>query len=269
MRHRSSFLPLVAAATLASGTAAAQTAEELNRQASALFEQRRPAEAAALLERSLALQPRQPVVAKLLGLCYQLTEDEEKAEAAFRRAAELNPQDAEVWFFLGRHYYKMNFFERALEALERSRRLNGRDPRVHTFIGLALEATGDVDAAERAHRKAVELNARLPAPSFRPHYSYGALLAKLERLEESEKQLRRAVELEPNLWEPHFELAKLLYKKGKPEAAVPALERALATRTAKPEEAARIYHLLARALFDLGRAEEAAEALRLREKLAP
>lgn len=248
---------------------AGESWEELNRRGAALFAQRRPAEAASALERSLALNPHQPAIAKLLGLCYQLTEEDEKAEAAFRRAVELAPKDAEAWFFLGRHYYKMNFFDKASEALERARQLDGRDPRVHTFRGLTFEALGQLAEADEAYRTAVAANEKLPSPSFRPHFSYGALLLKLGRLAESEKHLRRAVELEPGLWEPHFELAKALYRQGKLEPARQAVESALSTRTAKPEEAARLYHLLARILFDLGRTEEAAQALKKRESLAP
>lgn len=248
---------------------AGESWEELNRRGAALFAQRRPTEAAAVLERSLALNPRQPAIAKLLGLCYQLTEEDEKAEAAFRRATELAPKDGEAWLFLGRHYYKMNFFDKASETLEKARKLDGRDPRVHTFRGLTLEALGKIDEAEQAYRAAVAANEKLPSPSFRPHFTYGALLLKLGRLEESERHLRRAVELEPGLWEPHFELAKALYRQTKLEPARRAVESALATRTANPEEAARLYHLLARILFDLGRAEEAAQALKKRETLAP
>lgn len=246
-----------------------QSWEELNRLGAALFEKRRPAEAAAALERSLALNPRQPAIAKLLGLCYQLTEEDEKAEQAFLRATGLAPNDGEAWLFLGRHYYKTNFFDKAWEALEKARRLNERDPRVHTFRGLTLEALGKVDEAEQAYRAAVAANEKLPAPSFRPHFTYGALLLKLGRLAESEKHLRRAVELESGLWEPHFELAKAFYREGKLESARRAVEDALATRTAKPEEEARLYHLLARILFDMGRPEEAAQALKKREALAP
>jgi len=248
---------------------AGESWEVLNWRGAELFQQRRPAEAAAALERSLALNPRQPAIAKLLGLCYQLTEDDEKAESAFRRATELAPRDAEAWFFLGRHYYKMNFFDKAAEALENARKLDARDPRIHTFRGLTFEALGRVAEAEQAYRTAVAANERLPSPSFRPHFSYGALLLKLGRLAESERHLRRAVELEPSFWEPHFELAKLLYRQGRYDAARQAVESALATNTAKPEEAARLYHLLARILLDMGCAEEAAEALRKREALAP
>lgn len=245
-----------------------QSWEELNRLGAALFEKRRPAEAAATLERSLALNPRQPAIAKLLGLCYQLTEEDEKAEAAFLRATGLAPNDGEAWLFLGRHYYKMNFFDKAYETLEKARRLNERDPRVHTFRGLTLEALGRIEEAEQAYKTAVAVNEKLPAPSFRPHFTYGALLLKLGRLAESEKHLRRAVELEPGLWEPHFELAKVLHREGKLEPARRAVEAALATGTAKPEEEARLYHLLARILFDAGRTEEAAQVLKKLEGAA-
>ena len=258
------WLPVLAAALLFG-----QSSEELNRRGAALFQQRRPAEAAAVFEQSLAANPRQPGIAKLLGLCYELTEENEKAEDAFLRAARLDMKDPETWFFLGRHYYKVNFFDKATEALEKARKLNGRDPRVHTFLGLTFEAAGSLGAAERAYQAAIGWNEKLAAPGFRPHFCYGVLLGKLDRLAESERHLRRAVELEPALWETHFELGKVLYKQGQLEAASRALQAALATQTARGEEAARVYHLLARVYFDMERPDEAAQALRMRESLAP
>lgn len=246
-----------------------QTAEELYRRGAKLFEQRRTAEAAGALQESLALNPNQPGAMKLLGLCHQLAGRDEEAEAAFLGATKLNPKDADAWLFLGRQYYKANFFGKALDALRTAAGLAPRDQRIHTYIGLTLEATADLDGAAAEYLEAIKWNASAPRPSFRPHYCYGALLAKLNRLPESEAQLRRAKSLDGAVWEVYFELGKVCYKQGKMPEALSELTAALKADLVAPQDAGRFYHLLARVYFDLGREDEARKALATMEKGQP
>jgi Flp pilus assembly protein TadD len=222
----------------------AGTAEELYRKAAKLFEQRRTAEAAGLLQQSLAVNPNQPAALKLLGLCHQLAGKDQEAEFAFIQATEVSPKDPDAWFFLGRQHYRTNFFEKALAALRTASGLAPQDHRIHTYLGLTLEAAGDVDGAVAAYKEAIRWNDG--SPSFRPHYCYGALLAKLNRLEESEKQLRRAKSLDSSVWEVYFELAKLCHKQGKPAEAAAELNAALKADLVPSSEAGRFRNLLAR-----------------------
>lgn len=228
---------------------------------SALFVQQKPAEAAVEFERSLQRNPRQPRAAKLLGLCYHLLKDNDKAEKAFLLAVKLDPGDADAHFFLGRLHYLKNFFEKARKELEFALKLNPRDPRAHSYLALTLEAMGDNDKALAEHQAAVKWNEKLPKPDFRPHESYGAFLLKLNRLPESERQLRRAKEIDPSIWETLFELGKLYHRKGDLEASRSELEAALKAGSAGPEDASRIRHLLARVYYALGRREDAAKLI--------
>ena len=231
---------------------AAPTADELFRQGAKLFEQRRTAEAAGVLQESLAIDPNQPAAVKLLGLCYQLAGRDEDAESAFRRATDLNPKDADAWFFLGRQHYQTNFFGKALDALRKSAALAPHDQRTQTYIGLTLEATGDIDAALAAYQDAIKWTGVDRHPNFRPFYCYGTLLAKLDRLDESEKYLRRAKELDQSVWEVYFELGKLCYNRGRKAEAASELNAALQAGIVPPAEKERFEHLLARIKVDQG-----------------
>ncbi|MCW5982959.1 MAG: tetratricopeptide repeat protein [Bryobacteraceae bacterium] len=236
-------------------------ADDLFRQGAKLFELRRTAEAAGVLQESLALNPNQPAAMKLLGLCHQLAGRNEEAEKAFLAATRLNPKDSDAWYFLARQYYSANFFDKTLDALRRAEALAPGDHRIHTYAGLTLEATGDLDAAVAAYEEAIKWNERAARPSFRPYYCYGALLAKLNRLPDAEKRLRRAKSLDAAVWEVYFELGKLYYKQGKRPEALAELQAALKADLVSTEDAGRFYHLLARIYFDLGREEEANKAL--------
>jgi Tfp pilus assembly protein PilF len=253
---------LLLSAVLLSAPACGQASDDDHfRRGFDLFVDQKPAEAAVELERSLQRDPRQPRAAKLLGLCYHLLKDNDKAEKAFLLAAELDPKDPDSHFFLGRLHYLKNFFEKARKELELALELNPRDPRAHSYLALTLEAMGDNDKALAEHQAAVKWNEKLPKPDFRPHESYGAFLLKLDRLPESEQQLRRAKEIDPSVWETLFELGKLYHRKGDLDASRRELEAALKAGSAGPEDASRIRHLLARVYYGLGRREDAAKLL--------
>jgi len=254
---------LLLSAVLLSAPACAQASDDDDhfRRGSDLFVRQKPAEAAVEFEQSLQRDPRQPRAAKLLGLCYHLLKDNDKAEKAFLLAVKLDPGDADAHFFLGRLHYHKNFFEKARKELDAALTLNPRDPRAHSYLALTLEAMGDNDKALAEHQAAVKWNEKLPKPDFRPHESYGAFLLKLNRLPESEQQLRRAKEIGPSVWETLFELGKLYHRKGDLEASRLELEAALKAGSAGPEDASRIRHLLARVYYGLGRREDAAKLL--------
>jgi len=226
------------------------TEDENFRRGLDLYTRRMPAQAAAEFERTLQRNPRQPRAAKLLGLCYHLLKDNEKAKKAFLRATELDPKDTDPRFFLGRLHYHENFFEGARGELNAALKLNPRDSRARGYLALTLEALGEIGQALAEHQNAVRLNAALPRPDFRPPLAYGALLLKLNRLDESERQLLRAKQIDSTVWETHFELGKLYHRRGQPALARNELEAAIRSGSAGPEDAERIRHLLSRVYPD-------------------
>jgi hypothetical protein len=78
----------------------------------------------------------------------------------------------------------------------------------------------------------------------------------MNRTKESEVQLRIATKLNPKDWMAHFELGKLLFDLDRFAAAVDELTTA--SRTAKPgsDEASRVYRLLGRTYYRMGREDE-------------
>jgi Flp pilus assembly protein TadD len=237
--------------------AQAPSTAELNRQAAERFVAAQYEQAVTLLRQSLALNPKQARPVKLLGICLQLLSRIEEAKHAFRNAIEIDRNDADAWYLLGRLYYVENFFSQAREALETARRLDERDVRVRECLALTLEAAGDIPGAIEEFHAAIAWNSRKQKPAATPHLSYGVLLHKLDRLDESARQLQTAIEIHPKDWEAYFELAKLFYTRGDLDSAARQLNLALSQGTANPAQASRVRRLLSQVYSRMGREEEA------------
>ncbi|MFN7937143.1 MAG: tetratricopeptide repeat protein [Bryobacteraceae bacterium] len=243
-------------------------AEDVHRKAyeqyqagSKAFVERRFDVAIRALRQSLELDPKQLRVMRLLGLSYQLAGQLADAEAAFRSAAVLYPNDAESWYYLGRLYYVRNFFDRSLDALQKSAKLAPKDARVRECLALTWEAIGDASAAEKEY-----IQARgLASPPATLDMNYGALLLKLNRVEESEPLLRKAVTSMPQSWQAHFELGRLYYLTGRMTESLRELEAAAGCE-ATEEEMRRTQAMLANVYTRLGRHEEAQRAAAAAEK---
>jgi Flp pilus assembly protein TadD len=218
------------------------------------------------LVQSLRLDPQQPRAAKMLGVCYQILGDLKQAEVSFADTAHLDGDDPETWFFLGRVYYLEHSFDKAQTALQKAERLNSRDPQVHELLALIFETIGDTEGALGEFTQAVRWNNEIPKPLSTPHLSYGVFLHKLNRTEESEGQLRIAAKLNPKDWMAHFELGKLLFDLDRFEAAVQELTVASQMAKTGSGSAARVYRLLGRTYYRMGREDDARRAIAMAGK---
>src|SRR5262245_35337114 len=77
-----------------------RTAFEYYQEGSRAFVAQRFDSAIEALKQSVALDPKQVVAVRLLGLSYVLAGQLNEAEAQFKDACRLAPKDAEAWFYL-------------------------------------------------------------------------------------------------------------------------------------------------------------------------
>lgn len=260
------FLLAVLSTSVLTDPVAKKKASDLVERAGRSFAGGQYAKAAEELVQSLRLNPQQPGAAKQLGLCYQLLGELKQAENSFIEAAKLDGNDPETWFFLGRVYYLEHAFDNALNVLKTAVRLDFRDPQIHELLALNLETVGDTEGALREYTEAVRWNNKMPKPLSTPHLSYGVFLHKLNRPKESETQLRIATRLNPKDWMAHFELGKLLYDLNKFEAALQELTVASQTATRGGADVARVYRLLGRIYYRMGRDDDALRAIAMADK---
>jgi tetratricopeptide (TPR) repeat protein len=225
--------------------------------ANALFVAKKLPEALAATEEALRLDPKLVPALTLKAKLAMAASRLGVARRALEEALALDPKSAYAQFLYGLEAYLGNDLKEALPRFRKARQLSPADPRAALYLGLTVESLGQpaealslYEAAVRLERAAGELHAETLLPGAR-------LLLLTDRLVECERWLHQSVKLSPQLRDAHFELARLLLKKGDPAAAAVEGETALRLSEGVVTDAAIRYQLV-RAYRQSGQAEKAA-----------
>ena len=123
---------------------------------------------------------------------------------------------------LGMYRSAKEVVPRARELVARALELNPNSPDAHTACGnLAFQADLDWVHAEAEFQQAISLN---PSSST-AHFWYAFLLGILQRFEESRKQYRAAIDLDPLWILPRCNLASSFFRTGDFESLTAAFEK--------------------------------------------
>jgi tetratricopeptide (TPR) repeat protein len=130
------------------------------------------------------------------------------------------------------HQHRRKGFETALQIFHQAIELHPRYARAyagiadcHSFLRMYFGGGDDtVEAADRASAKALELAPELPEA----HASRGFALYLRREFEAAEHHLRRAIELDPRLYYPHYIFARLCFSQGRMEEAAARFAEACA-----------------------------------------
>jgi tetratricopeptide (TPR) repeat protein len=125
------------------------------------------------------------------------------------KACRLDPDDPEAQFQLGAVDDRAKRPADAVKHFRRAAALNPRDGRAWDYLALNLEPLGEVDDAEHAYQKGLEVNQTGRYFDAFLDYNYGRFLAKRNELAASKQHLDRAVELVPRMRAVWYERAKL------------------------------------------------------------
>ena len=124
----------------------------------------------------------------------------------------------------------------------------------HHNRGIALAAAGQLDAAEAAQRRALQLN-----PYYADiHYDLGTVHVRRGETDAARLEFQRTLKLDPLHVEANYNLGVLLLGQGRHREALPFLETAARLRPRKPE----MHNNLGSALVMSGRNKEATVAFR-------
>ncbi len=230
---------------------AASPGQQAYEKANQLLVAQRIPEAFAAVDEALRLDPKLvpalTLKAKLAMATYRL----DIAHECLEKALAIEPRAPYANFLYGLEAYLGNDLQAALPRFKKARQLNPKDARAALYLGLTVESLGDTTQALALYQESVRLDRT--AESLLP----GArLLHLLGRFDESEKWLRQAAQLAPKSRDVHFELARLLLKKGDPAQAAQEGETALQLSEGVVTDPA-IHYLLIRAYRESNQPEKA------------
>jgi tetratricopeptide (TPR) repeat protein len=227
---RTFFIPFILICLLAGPQAPTATddAQQLLRRASALFDQRRFAEAAVEAHKARERDPKLVAAWKLSGLSLQLAGQMAEAENEFAAALQPFPKDADLWFFLARVQYLQSRLNPAENSARRALELQPDHAGAHTQLAMTLESLNDYTNALAHYRRGIELGARLSRPPTLPLVYAGNLLFKLNRHDEALDFFTRAAAIDPRSSDMQFQCGRALEQLGRMKDAESAYSRAVA-----------------------------------------
>lgn len=232
------------------------------------LEQRDYMRADALSGVAVQRNPDDPTALALRGQILVMKGQSSEGQTLLEKAVQLDADDPEAQFQLGAIYDQAKSAPKAVERFRTVVRLNPRDARAWDYLALNLEPLGDLDGADQAYRKGLEMQRGRYHDAFLD-YNYGRFLAKRNSLTASKRHLDRAVELLPQIRAVWYERARLDIRMGNYEQARADGEKAAACAQTGGIIDLQIYSLLSQVYTRLGNKELAKKYTDLTRETPP
>ena len=189
------------------------------------------------LSRAVELKPENDSYAYVLGSAYVGKGRLPDALELFQRLLQQHPNDALLNYAVGAVYYLQSKYSDAEASLKRSLAAQADQIPAAYYLALTYDAMGDDDRAIPLFRDLLKAN-----PEHVPSYvKLGGILVRQHQYEEAERDLERAVSLDPNSVEGHYQLGLVLRRLGK--AAESETQFAESHRLETEQSAQRDLHL--------------------------
>ena len=130
------------------------------------------------------------------------------------------PNDERAHFNLGGWYFGQQDYPKAIEHYKKATELDPTYSTAFNILGYAYRQAVDYANAEKAFQRYIELIPRDP----NPYDSYGELLLKMGRFDDSIAQYRKALAIDPNFVNAHQGIAMDLLYLGKPDEAAAEID---------------------------------------------
>jgi tetratricopeptide (TPR) repeat protein len=179
-----------------------------------LIDQRQYQKADELSAAAVSQDVNNPAALAVRGLILTMKRQPKQGEELLIKSCELDPDNAESQFQLGVLYDRT---KRPGEAVKHFQKVLDLDPGYASawdYLALNLEPLGEVDRADAAYRRGLEMNHEGQQFDAFLDYNYGRFLAKRNHLGESKLHLDRAVVLVPDYRDSWYDRAKLNLRMG-------------------------------------------------------
>jgi tetratricopeptide (TPR) repeat protein len=157
-----------------------------------------------------------------LGISQLMYGQNTEAENSFKRALALDAKAVPALAYLGVTYTERGLYQNAIDYYEQALALNPQLAALHYLAAdtMLKIPNGDTTRAEEYLQRAIELDPNLAAP----YLSWAKLYVRTNRYAEAAPLLERAVSLQPELLEAHYQLGRVLMKLKKTDEANRELE---------------------------------------------
>jgi tetratricopeptide (TPR) repeat protein len=216
------------------------------------LEQRDYMRADALSATAVQKNANDPAALALRGQILVMKGQASEGQSLLEKAVQLDADDPEAQFQLGAIYDKAKSSPKAVERFRAVVKLNPRDARAWDYLALNLEPLGDLDGADHAYRKGLDVNQLGKYHDSFLDYNYGRFLAKRNDLAASKQHLDHAVELIPQIRAVWYERARLDMRMHNYEQARADGEKAVACTEQGGIIDLQIYSLLSQVYTRLG-----------------
>ena len=164
------------------------------------------------LSKALELQPENDSYVYVLGSANVARGQLSDALSLFQRLLQKHPHDAILTYAIGAVYYLQGKYTEAETALKQSLAVQPNQVAASYYLGLTYDAIGDDDRAIPVFKDLLKSN-----PQHSPSYvKLGGILLRAHQYDEAQQNLERAVSLDPDSVEAHYQLGLLLRRLGKP-----------------------------------------------------
>jgi superkiller protein 3 len=163
------------------------------------------------LSKAVELKPENDSYAYVLGSVNVGKGRLPDALALFQRILQKHPNDALLNYAVGAVYYLQSKYNDAEASLKRSLAAQSDQIPAAYYLALTYDAMGDDDRAIPIFRDLLKAN-----PQHVPSYvKLGGILVRQHQYEDAQQDLERAVSLDPNSVEGHYQLGLVLRRLGK------------------------------------------------------
>jgi len=151
----------------------------------------------------------------------------ERAATNLRKAIELAPDYVPSHYLLGRVLYTQNHFDEAIEESKKAITLSPNLVRAYENIGLCYEGKQQPQEAERWYLEAIQWMEKGGKRSEWPLLDLVAMLIRNNQTERAKPYLAQALEINPQNAQAVFQMGVVLEKSGDLRGALQELKRAI------------------------------------------